>query len=112
MTPERVIVESAYALACSLPSSTVEAVAAAIVTSSEGTLLAEISKRVPHHQHRDMVLAFVDRWHNEAKEVDARTVAVALQSVSLSEQTHRDSQSVELVWTGPDTEQTPFRRTE
>ena len=30
----------------------------------------------------------------------------------LSEQTHRDSQSVELVWTGPDTEQTPFRRTE
>ena len=29
-----------------------------------------------------------------------------------SEQTHRDSQSVELAWTGPDTEQTPFRRTE
>ena len=112
MTPERVIVESAYALACSLPSSTLEAVAAAIVRSSEGSLLAEISKRVPHHQHRDMALAFVDRWQNEAKEVDARTVAVALQSASLSEQTHRDSQSVELVWTGPDTEHTPFRRTE
>jgi phosphatidylserine/phosphatidylglycerophosphate/cardiolipin synthase-like enzyme len=59
-----------------------------------------------------MALAFVDRWRNEAKELDARTVAVALQSAALSEQTHRDSQSVELVWTGPDTEQTPFRRTE
>jgi len=35
-----------------------------------------------------------------------------LQSAALSEQTHRDSHSVELVWTGPDTEQTPFRRTE
>jgi phosphatidylserine/phosphatidylglycerophosphate/cardiolipin synthase-like enzyme len=54
----------------------------------------------------------VDRWRNEAKEVDARTVAVALQSASFSEQTHRDSQSVELVWTGPDTEHAPFRRTE
>jgi len=112
MTPERIIVESAYALACSLPSSTVEAVAAAIMASSEQSLQAEISKRVPHHQHRDLALALVDRWRNDAKGVDARTVAVALQSAALSEQTHRDSQSVELVWTGPDTEQTPFRRTE
>ena len=112
MTPERVIVESAYSLACSLPSSTVEAVAAAILTTSEGSLRAEITKRVAHHQHRDMALAFVDRWRNEVKEVDARTVAVALQSAALSEQAHRDSQSVELVWTGPDTEATPFRRTE
>ena len=112
MTPERVVVESAYSLACSLPSSTVEAVAAAILTSTKGSLRAEISRRVPHHQHRDMALAFVDRWRSDATDVDARTVAVALQSAALSEQTHRDSQSVELVWTGPDTEHAPFRRTE
>lgn len=112
MLSERVIVESAYALACSLPSSTVEAVAAAILSCSEGSLRAEISRRVAHHQHRDMAFAFVDRWRNDAPDVDARTVAVALQSAALSEQTHRDSQSVELVWTGPDTEHTPFRRTE
>ncbi|MFM8222682.1 MAG: DISARM system phospholipase D-like protein DrmC, partial [Planctomycetaceae bacterium] len=37
---------------------------------------------------------------------------MALQTAALSEQAHRDSHSVELVWTGPDTEQTPFRRTE
>lgn len=112
MTPERIIVESAYGLACSLPSSTAEAVAAAILTCSEGSLRSEISKRVAHHQHRDLTHAFLDRWQMEAKEIDARTVAVALQSAALSEQTHRDSHSVELVWTGPDTEQTPFRRTE
>lgn len=112
MTPERAIVQSAYSLACSLPSSTAESVAAAILTCSEGSLRAEITKRVPHHQHRDLALAFVDRWRSEAKEVDARTVVVALQTAALSEQTHRDSQSVELVWTGPDTEDTPFRRTE
>src|SRR5262245_25987590 len=112
MTPERVIVESAYTLACSLPSSTVEAVATAILTSSESSLRAEISKQVPHHHHRDLALAFVGRWRSEAQAVDRRTVAVALQSAALSEQIHRDSQSVELVWTGPDTEAAPFRRTE
>jgi phosphatidylserine/phosphatidylglycerophosphate/cardiolipin synthase-like enzyme len=112
MTPERVIVESAYALACSLPCSTVEAVAAAMLNCPAGTLRAEISKRVAHHVHRDMALAFVDCWQDSAQAVDVRTVAIALQTAALSEQTHRDSQSVELVWTGPETEQTPFRRTE
>jgi len=112
MTPERVIVESAYALACSLPFSTLEAVSAALLTCTEGSLQADISRRVAHHHHRELALAFVDRWRREAATLDARTVAVALQSAALSEQAHRDSQSVELVWTGPDTEQTPFRRTE
>jgi superfamily II DNA or RNA helicase len=112
MTPERVIVESAYALACSLPNSTAEAVATAILTCSEESLRAEISKRVAHHHHREMAQAFVDRWKKDANEVDGRTVAVALQSASLSERTHRNSQSVELVWTGPDIESSPFRRTE
>ena len=74
--------------------------------------MAEISKRVPHHQHRNMAIKFIESWRNEIKGVDARTVAVALLSTALSERTHRDSQSVELVWTGPDTEETPFRRTE
>jgi hypothetical protein len=72
MTPDRVLVESAYALAFSLPSNTVAAVVAAILTYSEGSLRAEISKRVAHHQHRDLALAFVDRWKNEAKDLDAR----------------------------------------
>lgn len=112
MTGERWIVETAYALACGLPNSTVEAVAAAIRSCSEGTLRAEIAKRVAHHQHRDLALAFVDRWQKEANDIDARSVALALQTAAFSELTRRGSQPVELVWTGPDTGQTPFRRTE
>ncbi len=112
MTPERAIVELTYALACSLPRSTAESVAAAILTCPESSLRAEITKRVPHHQHRDLALAFVDRWRCEAKDVDPQTVSVALQTAALSEQRHRDSQSVELVWTGPDTDDNPIRRTE
>ena len=112
MTPERFIVETANVLARDLPTSTVDAVADAILTCSSGSVRAEISKRVAHHHHRNLAIAFVDRWRNEYGELDGQTVAVALQAAALSEQSHRDAQSVELVWTGPDTEQTPFRRTE
>ncbi len=112
MTPDRIIVESAYGLARSLPSSTVEAVADAILTTSKGSLRAEITKRVAHHQHRDIALSFVDCWQNENNDIDARTVSVALQTAALSERSHRDDQTIELVWTGPDAETVPFRRTE
>jgi phosphatidylserine/phosphatidylglycerophosphate/cardiolipin synthase-like enzyme len=112
MTPEQAIVESAYALACSLPNSSVESVAAAIIACSDGTLRAEISRRIPHYHHRDLVLRFLDEWRLNSPEVDPRTVAVALKTAALSLQRHRDSQSVELVWTGPDVQGEPFRRTE
>lgn len=111
MTPERVIVEAAYAFACSLPCSTVETIATAILNCPLEILKAEISRLVPHHQHRDLAIAFVDRWQREGKELDGRTVAIALQTAALSQQAYRDSQSIELVWTGPDTERSTFRRT-
>lgn len=112
MTPEKLIVHACHALACSLPSSTVEAVAVAIMISSQSSVKSEITRRVAHHQHRDMAMAFVDRWREEAGSVEPRTVAVALQTAALTQQTHRDSQSVELVWTGPEAGDVPFRRTE
>lgn len=112
MDSYRIIVEAATGLAGVLPSSTVESVAAAILSSGSSSLKAEIGRRVPHHHHRDIALAFVDRWRHEAAHVEPNVVAVALQTAALSEQTHRDSQTVELVWTGPDTGTTPFRRTE
>jgi len=112
MNSHRVIVEAATALASSLPTSTVETVAGAILTSSTSSLKAEIAKRVPHHHHRDRALAFVDCWRSEAADLDANVVGIALQTAALSEQKHRDSQSVELVWTGPDGGNIPFRRTE
>lgn len=112
MNSYRVIVEAATTLASSLPTSTVEAVVGAILTSDPSRLSAEIARRVPHHHHRDRALAFVDCWQSEASELDEQVVAVALQTAASSEQKHRDSQSVELVWTGPDTGSIPFRRTE
>ncbi|MBL4883717.1 MAG: hypothetical protein JKY95_04150 [Planctomycetaceae bacterium] len=112
MNSNRIIVEAATGLAESLPFSTVETVATAILTSNSSTLKAEITKRVPHHHQRDLVLAFVDQWRQDACNLGPTVVAIALQTAALSEQRHKDSQSVELVWTGPDAGDTPFRRTE
>ncbi|MEZ6049923.1 MAG: DISARM system phospholipase D-like protein DrmC [Planctomycetaceae bacterium] len=113
MNSHRVIVEAATALASSgLATSTLEAVAGAILTSGVPSLKAEIAKRVPDHGQRDRVLAFVDCWRTEAADLDANVVAIALQTAAVSEQKHRDSQKVELVWTGPDVGSSPFRRTE
>lgn len=113
MDSHRVIVEAATALASSLPATTIEAVAVAILaTSSTASVKAEIANRVPHHHHRDMALAFVDCWRTQASDLNANVVAIALRTAALSEQKHRDSQTVELVWTGPVAEAIPFRRTE
>lgn len=112
MSSYRVIAEAATALASGLPTSTAEAVAGAILTSSTSSLTAEIAQRVPHHHHRNRALAFVDCWWSEAADLDANVVAIALQTAAVSEQKHRDSQTVELVWTGPDGGSPPFRRTE
>ncbi|MBL9164630.1 MAG: hypothetical protein JNL18_18020 [Planctomycetaceae bacterium] len=112
MTPEQLIVESAYQLASGMPTVTVQGIAAAILGSSTAAVRADIAKRVPHHHHRDLALGFVDRWQEEFAEIDARTAAVALQTAALSARAYRDSQSVELVWTGPESEAFSFRRTE
>jgi phosphatidylserine/phosphatidylglycerophosphate/cardiolipin synthase-like enzyme len=112
MNSHRIIVEAATALASSLPTSTIETVAAAILSTGISSLKAEITKRIPHHQHRDRALSFIDCWQYEAPDLDKSVVAIALQTAALSEQKHRDSQTVELVWTGPDDGDIPFRRTE
>lgn len=112
MNPERRIIESSHALACGLPGGTVEALASAILARPADSLRAEIARRIAHHQHRDLALAFVDRGREEAGGLDARTVAVALPTAAHAERAHRDSKSVEPVWTGPDAGVVPFRRTE
>lgn len=112
MTPERQLVEAAYDFASRLPQQTVDVVAEALAQMPWETLQAELTRRVPHHHHRDLSLQFVARWKSAFPHLSGQTVAIALRTAALSEQTHRSSQSVELVWTGPDTGETLCRRTE
>ncbi|WP_406699439.1 DISARM system phospholipase D-like protein DrmC [Singulisphaera sp. Ch08] len=109
------IAEEASRLAKLLPPSVVEAVAARLERgdgSDRGSLRSQIAQAVPSPHHRSLVVAFLDRWGSEAGGVLPQSVAAALLTGSLAEKGHREGQSVELVWTGPDVGVVPFRRTE
>ncbi len=107
------IVESAYALACSLPSSTAESVAAAIpVLFREFVAGRDYEAGATPTSIGIWPLRLWIAGDVKRKRLMPEGGVVALQTAALSEQTHRDSHSVELVWTGPDNDQIPFRRTE
>jgi phosphatidylserine/phosphatidylglycerophosphate/cardiolipin synthase-like enzyme len=111
----RLIAEEASRLARLLPSSVIEAVAARLGRadgSSLGTLRGQVAQAVPGPHHRALVVAFLDRWISEAAGVLPQSVVLALLAASEAEKSHRDSQSVELAWTGPEVGVVPLRQTE
>jgi len=112
MNSLRAVIQQATLLAGQLPAKIVESLAEAISTKSTSSLVNEISQRIPHHHYRDQAMMFVSFWRTAAATVDAQIVATALLTAAMAEQQHRDSQSVELVWTGPETDDLAFRRTE
>jgi phosphatidylserine/phosphatidylglycerophosphate/cardiolipin synthase-like enzyme len=112
MKPMQRLIQEATSLAAVLPRSVVDQLAEAIISKPAASLSTEISQRIPHHQYREKALGFVTSWKTVAENVDAQIVATALWTASAAEQRHRDSQSVELVWTGPEAADLPFRRTE
>jgi phosphatidylserine/phosphatidylglycerophosphate/cardiolipin synthase-like enzyme len=111
----RRIAEEACRLARLLPCSVIEAVAARL-GRGEGTgietLKGQVARSVPGPHQRALVVAFLDLWLTEAPGVTPGAVAVALLAASESEKHHREGQSIELVWTGPEVGVVPLRRTE
>ncbi len=56
--------------------------------------------------------AFLNRWRAESGGVEPGAVVAALLTATEAEKGHHETQSVELVWTGPDAGVVPLRRTE
>ncbi len=109
------IAEEAWRLAKALPFPVVQAVIARLGRSDGtdwGTLRAEIAQALPSPHYRSIVIGLLDRWRSEAGSVLPQSVAAALLTAALAERDHREGQSVELVWTGPDVGVVPLRRTE
>jgi phosphatidylserine/phosphatidylglycerophosphate/cardiolipin synthase-like enzyme len=67
---------------------------------------------VSHAHYRSLTAGFLDCWRDQATMVTPQAVALALLTAVHAEKTHRDHQTVELVWTGPETGVDPLRRTE
>ncbi len=111
----RVVATEASLLVKRLPVSVVETLAQAISTidaNDWSSDLGRILESIAHPHHRSSVVAFLDNCRVNAARLSPQAVAVAMLTAAVSEQAHREHQSAELVWTGPDVGVFPFRRTE
>lgn len=86
----------------------VQRVPSKVSAASIGGVLSAVAQP----DYRSMVRDMLETWQQEAPEVTAQSIALALYSASRCEEHHRTGQSVELVWTGPDSEAVPLRRTD
>lgn len=106
----RLIAEAATRLAAEIPGPVLETLAAAVEGGQDAA--SKAAQSLPHLLYRSLAAAFVTAWHQGAVSVPAEAVALALRTAALSERTHREARTVELVWTGPEVGVHPFRRTE
>jgi phosphatidylserine/phosphatidylglycerophosphate/cardiolipin synthase-like enzyme len=61
---------------------------------------------------RERVGEFFDFWRSNAPDVNPESVALGLLAAAQVEEHHRHHQRLELVWTGPDSQVIPLRRTD
>jgi phosphatidylserine/phosphatidylglycerophosphate/cardiolipin synthase-like enzyme len=111
----RFVADEARLLAKQLPSSVVEAVAQMLSTADaadSSTCCANAVHHLAPAHYRSLVVTFLNGWRTHAPEVAPQAVASALLTGATAERAHREHQSVELVWTGPDVGVVPLRRTE
>jgi phosphatidylserine/phosphatidylglycerophosphate/cardiolipin synthase-like enzyme len=66
---------------------------------------------LPNAHSRIAASEFLNRWKEEAATLSPEAVSLALITATHTEETYKESQSVELVWTGPDVGAVPVRRT-
>jgi phosphatidylserine/phosphatidylglycerophosphate/cardiolipin synthase-like enzyme len=101
-------------LAALLPPELIEKIAAALQQPAVDwvRLRRQVLDSVPQRLVRDQVAAFLDRWHTTAAEISGDSLALALRVAASAEQDNRHNQSLELVWTGPDSQIIPLRRTD
>jgi phosphatidylserine/phosphatidylglycerophosphate/cardiolipin synthase-like enzyme len=106
---------AATRLADRLPHAVMISVAGAV--TQHGNLERAVARQailqcLPTPDFRDATADFLDLWHSGAGNVGAEAVALALVTAAKSELDHRHQESVEIVWTGPETAETRFRQTE
>ncbi|MEI8372983.1 MAG: DISARM system phospholipase D-like protein DrmC [Planctomycetota bacterium] len=112
---EEELIEMAVQVAARLPHEMIAIVNRAILqspgdASSQGR--TNIGQKIPHPYYRDIVTDFMNCWRNAAPQLSPQQVSLCLLTAAKAEQVHQKSQSFDLVWTGPEVDGIPFRRTE
>jgi len=112
MNPSVTIIEAALKLAGKLPGDVIEQVAQIISAHDVSDARSRIADSVPHPHHRSLCLGFFQDWRAKASGVSSAEVAIALRTAACSQRSREADQAVEIVWTGPRSEQVSFRHTE
>jgi len=112
MNPSLTIVEAALKLAGKLPGDVVEQTAQIISSHEASEARSRIADSIPHPHHRSLCLKFFNDWRTKAPGVSPAEVAIALRTAACSQRSREADQSVEIVWTGPRSEEISFRHTE
>ncbi len=112
MNPSVTIIEAALKLAGKLPGDVIEQVAQIISAHDVSDARSRIADSVPHPHHRSLCLGSFQDWRAKASGVSSAEVAIALRTAACSQRSREADQAVEIVWTGPRSEEVSFRHTE
>ena len=108
------IAGQAAKLAADLPASAIHDLAHTLmrIDAEEWPVVRlRLLQRTPQPRFQGLIDDFVTAWQADAPDVLPHSVALALLAASDAVQHTRREQSVELVWTGPETPSIPMRRT-
>jgi phosphatidylserine/phosphatidylglycerophosphate/cardiolipin synthase-like enzyme len=112
MSPWQTITEGSFRLAHKLPGDVVERLAQTVAGYEPSEIRSRVADGVPHPHYRSLCLGFLEDWRSKAPGVSAAEVAIALRTAACSQRSREADASVEIVWTGPRSGASPFRRTE
>lgn len=112
MHPNRWLSEEASKLAEALPPEVLESVVTAFDQAHSADLEADLEKRLPNYQHQSLVKRLLIAWRRNGLRPNPDSIAWALAAAGETIRRERNRQSIEIVWTGPESITHPFRRTE
>lgn len=98
-----------------LPTPTLSTAIAVLMKSdsqSSQSLEIKLFSGLPKASWRSVVAELIEIWQVEARHLDGKAIATALATAAHCETALRQELSVQLVWTGPNPEGTPLRRTD
>jgi hypothetical protein len=81
-------------------------------SQSSQSLKAKLLSGLPKASWRSVVAELIEIWQVEATHLDGKAIASALATAAHCETASRQELSAQLVWTGPNPEGTPLRRTD
>jgi phosphatidylserine/phosphatidylglycerophosphate/cardiolipin synthase-like enzyme len=109
------LMEKIHELAAQLPGEMVEELAAKILATQSLAAIdgsSAVINAVPNPRIQEQVEELLNYWQNNLPEVGADSLAFALLAVAQAEQRNHQTQTMEIVWTGPQSQVIHLRRTD